>query len=104
MKKQPARKRAPGGGRKRLYAAGTVPVSFRLPIEIVSLLDGLGPNRQAALIGIVRTSHQYRMEFGSTNGSIPADITASQGSIVEAVAYPYNASAVVACTHHQSDG
>jgi hypothetical protein len=64
-KKQPARKRAPGGGRKRLYHAGTVPVSFRLPIEIVELLDGLGPNRQAALIGIVRTSHQYRMEFGA---------------------------------------
>ena len=48
-----------------MYAAGTVPVSFRLPVEIVELLDGLGPNRQAALIGIVRTSHQYRMEFGS---------------------------------------
>jgi len=62
-KKQP-RKRAPGGGRKRLYEAGTIPVSFRLPVEIVELLDGLGPNRQAALIGIVRTSHQYRMEFG----------------------------------------
>jgi len=61
-KKQP-RKRAPGGGRKRLYHAGTIPVSFRLPIEIVELLDGLGPNRQAALIGIVRTSVQYRMEF-----------------------------------------
>jgi len=66
-KKQP-RKRAPGGGRKRLYHAGTIPVSFRLPIEIVELLDGLGPNRQQALIGIVRTSHQYRMEYGSDPG------------------------------------
>lgn len=64
-KSKPKQTRAPGGGRKRLYAAGTIPVSFRLPVEIVALLDGLGPSRQAALIDIVRRSVQDRLEYGS---------------------------------------
>ena len=65
MKKRSKQTRAPGGGRKTAYGEPTVALSVRLPQRVVDLLDGLGPSRNAALVGIVTTSVQYRLEYGS---------------------------------------
>ena len=56
------KKRLPGGGRKAAYGEPTVALSVRLPQSVVDLLDGLGPSRNAALVGIVTSSVQYRLE------------------------------------------
>jgi len=69
MKKKTKRTRAPGGGRKLEYGESTKRVNARLPIKIITLLDGLGPSRTAALVAIVRGSVQYRREYGAKKPS-----------------------------------
>jgi hypothetical protein len=72
-KPKPKRRRKPQPGLTRnrplgsglQYGEPTKALSVRLPLSQVDLLDALGPNRNAALIGIIRTSVQYRMEYGS---------------------------------------
>lgn len=72
------RRRAPGGGRKHAYGEPTIPLAVRLPESIVELLDKIGPNRNAALIAIVRDSIQYRLQFSSAADSAAAAVQSSR--------------------------
>ena len=39
-------------------------MAVRLPESIVHLLDKMGPNRNAALVAIVKGSVQFHLEYG----------------------------------------
>lgn len=46
------------------YGEPTKGFGVRLPVDVVELLEKIGPNRSAALVMIVRGSVQYGLEYG----------------------------------------